>query len=499
MSLPDLFFIAEAHKSCLSLSIAGHLQGNINMKYADGDDCGEDLKGQLQALRQKYGGDCVSFMNRVCELEEMNHTDRPQPDQYQRGYRLDRNGPNSLQNINRLALLYVSLTFQMHHPFHLMDENAPVVEGEGHVDNTCNGGPSFELRPLLWMLRKQRKLKGARDFSWIIAETTPAWTNILTASLPDDIMCRTIVRCDTSQSSFENLARHAFLFHLCISSHGDPRSWPFLGEVIRTNRAVGLEIGFGNFEAGWLRENVVQPMQLLQSTISSPRLENVDLGTYTGEDPSRVVEIVDTLRCLRGMKSMRKLTICGQSHKAIMDCLIGDVLSHDQCNLSWFRFCTKTWRAVNNPMAMALTFVQQRPTLVHCNFVPYLILPHGVTPNVAPTVNSYEVTLEQNQTGRAFLEPLRFQRISNHGIFALLLEQAFPPHTLRFQEIRPLYDGIFYMIKGLAERGVGRFGDAIGEDEKTPPRPKRKDCDGATIVQSCRKIPKVSTSLCSGK
>jgi hypothetical protein len=86
-------------------------------------------------------------------------------------------------------------------------------------------------------------------------------------------------------------------------------------------------------------------------------------------------------------------------------------------------------------------------------------------------LNSLLVTLERNRVGRALLQPAKFDYVPK-GFFAYVLQRGLKRPSI-FSHSDPkgepddafAYDGVYYMIKGLAERRVGRFGGTSGDDE----------------------------------
>jgi hypothetical protein len=102
-------------------------------------------------------------------------------------------------------------------------------------------------------------------------------------------------------------------------------------------------------------------------------------------------------------------------------------------------------------------------------------------------LNSLLVTLESNRVGRALLQPAKFDYIPK-GFFACVLERGLKrPSIFSYSDPKGepddafAYDGVYYVIRGLAERRVGRFGGTGGDDE---PQKKRKRQPGTSLGAS---------------
>lgn len=91
------------------------------------------------------------------------------------------------------------------------------------------------------------------------------------------------------------------------------------------------------------------------------------------------------------------------------------------------------------------------------------------------TLNKLLINLERNRVGRALFDSSRFESIPK-GFFASVLERGLKRPSIFDPNLdNPdafAYDGIYYMIKGLAGHGVGRFGECPGS--------KKRKCAKAT-------------------
>lgn len=437
------------------------------------EDCGETLKAEIRALRKKYGGFAVDLMNRVCQIEDGDSGD-PDPESG------DGNWNTNWPDVNRLADLYTDHDSDPDH-YDFYNYNGESFKGNYQPD------PTIFLWTINALMAKNRELN--RRF--IINSTVPDWAKLLTSNLSERNLSQIDFYVDSTseKTSLPIWARESnVMFKVGAGMLGslEERMYPIVADLIRRNRVTVLSLD------GRSIQHLVPALASLK-TMKHPALEVVGIstnGNRTEYDPNGI------LKSLTGLKSVYCLHLSTYAQRQCLDYFVDHFLTHPDCKIKFVQveckakdlIIERSSKGTVTPLAvdLLLKMVRNCPTILRVNDYDPKIWRYESS--VRQHMVSFFISLQQNQVGRELvLDPSCYRTSSSHGIFSHLLDRAYNRLDAKKKDFDYIqyeegvhhdqdhpYDGIYFMIKELAVRGIlGIAGDVSEEDESFIARPSK--------------------------